>query len=419
MRVTILALGSRGDVQPHANLGAGLRRAGHQVRLATFEGFRTMAQAGGLEFHPIRGDAREMVLGSGGRGALSSGRNILRLWNGILRSFGQLRQSLPSDLNQMPWADTDVLINQLPGALYGFDLAEKYPIRLYRAATMPLARTRVFPMLAFPKALSGLPGYNALTYRMAEQIVWSGFGPSVDRWRTQSLKLRRWGWAGHYRKMEAARVPILVGISPHVVARPADWADHIHMTGYWYPPEGRPQDEDLIRFVESGPPPVFLGFGSMPVSDPARATQLLLDAIRLTGRRAVLHAGWAGLGRTELPAHVYPVGETDYSWLFPRTCAIVHHGGSGTTSFALRSGVPAVIVPFVFDQFYWGERVAALGVGPRAIPYRHLTAIGLAEAIEVAAGDGAMRSRAEALAQSLRADAGVDGTIKILEAGTA
>jgi UDP:flavonoid glycosyltransferase YjiC (YdhE family) len=155
----------------------------------------------------------------------------------------------------------------------------------------------------------------------------------------------------------------------------------------------------------------------MPVSDPARTTGLLLDALRRTGRRAVLQAGWAGLGLAELPANVYPIAEADYGWLFPRMSVIVHHGGSGTTSEGLRAGVPAVIVPFVFDQFYWGERLAELGVGPRPIPYRRLTARRLAEAIEIAAGDDAMRSRAQSLAQSLRADVGVNGTVKILEAG--
>lgn len=420
MRVTILALGSRGDVQPHVNLGAGLRRAGHQVRLATFEAFRNLALEADLEFHPIPGDVRELVRGPGGQGWIASGGNLLRLWNLILRSFGQLRQTLPAYLNRIAWGETDVLINQLPGCLYGYDLAQRHGIRLYRAATIPLARTRTFPMLAFPKAFAGVPGYNALTYRLAEQIVWSGFGPSIERWRAESLNLRRWGWAGHFDRMEEARVPILAGISPHVVPRPWDWGEHIHMTGYWYPPEGGPpSDEGLIRFVESGAPPVFFGFGSMSVPDPARATRLLLDAIRTTDRRAILQAGWAGLGRGELPANVYVIGETDYGWLFPRMSAIVHHGGSGTTAFGLRAGVPAVIVPLAFDQFYWGERVAALGVGPRPIPYRGLTASGLADAIEVAASDGAMRSRAESLAQSLRADVGVGGTIKILEAGTA
>ena len=418
MQVTILALGSRGDVQPCVNLGAGLRAAGHSVHLVTFEAFRTLAQAADLQFSPIRGDVRQMV-GPAGKVLIASTVNVLRMWKGILSSLGQLRQTLPSDLDGLAWAETDVLVNQLPGCLYGYDLAERYGVRLYRAATIPLARTRTFPMLAFPKVFAGLPGYNALTYRLAEQIVWSGFGPSIDRWRSQTLNRRPWGWGGPFDRMERDRVPILAGISPQVVSRPPDWGDHIHMTGYWYPPEGGPpRDEGLIRFVESGAAPVFFGFGSMPVSDPTRTTGLLLDALRRTGRRAVLQAGWAGLGLAELPANVYPIAEADYGWLFPRMSVIVHHGGSGTTSEGLRAGVPAVIVPFVFDQFYWGERVAELGVGPRPIPYRRLTARRLAEAIEAAAGDDAMRGRAQSLAQRLRADVGVDGTVKLLEADT-
>jgi UDP:flavonoid glycosyltransferase YjiC (YdhE family) len=336
-----------------------------------------------------------------------------------LRSFGQLRETLPTDLDRVGWAGGEVLINQLPGCLYGYDLAEKHGLRLYRAATIPLARTAAFPMLAFPRAFARVSGYNRQTYRLAEKIVWSGFGPSLDRWRRDSLGLPPWGGAGPFDRMEAARVPILCGMSPHVVLRPFDWGEHIHMTGYWFPlNKESAEDVRLLRFLEAGPAPVFLGFGSMPIRDPAATTRRILEAIRRSGQRAVLQAGWAGLGADALPEHVLGIGEADYGWLFPRMQAIVHHGGSGTTSFSLRAGVPAVIVPFAFDQFYWGRRLAELGVGPPSIPFRRLTARRLAQALEIATGDEDMRRRSGALAVKIRAEDGVGRAVEILERGT-
>jgi UDP:flavonoid glycosyltransferase YjiC (YdhE family) len=216
--------------------------------------------------------------------------------------------------------------------------------------------------------------------------------------------------------MEERRVPVLNGFSAHIVPRPPDWGEHICITGYWYPEEEdwHPPD-DLRRFIESGPPPVFIGFGSMPIRDPARTTAIVLDAHLQSGQRAVLHTGWAGIGRQELPNNVYKIEYAPYAWLFPRMAAVVHHGGAGTTAFGVRAGVPAIIVPFLFDQFYWGKRLAALGVGTDPIPHRTLTAKRLADAIRVAVTDTQMRRRAAELGEKVRAEGGVKEAVSVIQ----
>jgi UDP:flavonoid glycosyltransferase YjiC (YdhE family) len=151
----------------------------------------------------------------------------------------------------------------------------------------------------------------------------------------------------------------------------------------------------------------------MPVGNPAQTTALVVEAVRRSDRRAVLHAGWAGLGGA-LPPEVFPIQYAPYDWLFPRMAAIVHHGGSGTTGFGFWSGVPSLVVPFGFDQFYWGQRAAELGVGPRPVPFRKLSVERLAAAIEAAVSDDAMRARAAALGQKLRAENGVQRAVEII-----
>ena len=208
---------------------------------------------------------------------------------------------------------------------------------------------------------------------------------------------------------------MLNGFSEHVVPRPADWGPNVHVTGYWFPEEeGWLPPEDLCRFIDAGSPPVFIGFGSMPVRKPEETTALLLEAIARSGVRAVLHRGWAGVGGEAPPESVFQIDYAPYGWLFPRMAAIVHHGGSGTTAAALHAGVPSIVVPFLFDQFYWGRRVADLGVGPRPIPFKQLTAEGLAEAMRVATTDPAMRERATALGAKIGAEDGLRAAVDVI-----
>jgi sterol 3beta-glucosyltransferase len=170
----------------------------------------------------------------------------------------------------------------------------------------------------------------------------------------------------------------------------------------------------LQRFLAAGSPPVFIGFGSMPVRDPAQTTALILDAVRASGQRAVLHAGWAGLGG-DLPENVFPIQYAPYGWLFPRMVAVVHHGGSGTTGYALSSGVPSLVVPFGFDQGMWGSRGAQLRAGPKPLPFPSLTSERLAERIRDVAGNPAYRQKAAVLGEKLRAEKGVLRAVEIIE----
>jgi UDP:flavonoid glycosyltransferase YjiC (YdhE family) len=422
LRITVLALGSRGDVLPCVVLGKGLKAVGHQVRFATFENYGPLVIAQGLDFYPIRGDVRHILNQPEGISLAASGRNVLRMARSVQRMFGVMAESFARDLSDRALWDTEVIINQLPGGMYGYDLAETLGVPMIAAAVMPIAPTKHQPMLAFPSSLARLPGYNAFTHWLAYQLVWQGYRPAVSRWRQRTLGLPKAPLWGYARSMVERRVPVLNGFSAHVVPRPPDWGEHVHITGYWFPEEeGWQPPEDLCRFIESGPPPVFVGFGSMPMRDPERTTAIVLDALKQCGQRAVLGAGWGGMGQRELPKHVHRIEYAPYAWLFPRMSAVVHHGGSGTTAFGLRAGVPAVIVPFLFDQFYWGRRLAVLGVGPEPVPYRKLSAERLSEAIAVAVTDARMRRRAAALGYKIRAEGGVKeavGTVQRLVPAT-
>jgi len=413
MRIAILTLGSRGDVQPFVPLGKALQAAGHRVRVATFETFASMFHEAGLDFAPIRGDAQQLLATAAEGNLLTKRFNPIQTFRALQRSYGSLAQTLPENIASL--ADADLILNQLPSHLFGGDLAEHLGIPWAIVSVIPLVRTRLRPLIGFPTAPSFLPGYNLLTYRLGEQIGWQLFRKAVNRLRVERWNLPPAPFWGSFESIHRQRVPILCGFSEHVIPRAADWGDYVHLTGWWYPEDPHWQPPaDLQRFLEAGPPPVFIGFGSMPVRDPASTTRLIVEALRQSGQRAILHAGWAGLGGN-LPPGIFPLHYAPYGWLFPHMSAIVHHGGSGTTGFGFLSGVPSLIVPFGFDQFYWGARAEQMGVGPAPLPYRQLTAGRLASAIHTALTDNTMRQRAADLGHKLGAEHGVQRAVEVIE----
>jgi len=152
----------------------------------------------------------------------------------------------------------------------------------------------------------------------------------------------------------------------------------------------------------------------MSSRDPQATTELVLRALRQTNQRAIVASGWGGMCRDHLPAEVFMIESIPHTWLFPRMAAVVHHGGVGTTAAGLRAGVPSIVVPFFGDQPFWGQRVAALGVGPTPIPRKQLTTDKLAQAIQVALTDQTMRQHAAGLGSQIRMEDGVGTAVSAI-----
>jgi UDP:flavonoid glycosyltransferase YjiC (YdhE family) len=189
------------------------------------------------------------------------------------------------------------------------------------------------------------------------------------------------------------------------------------MTGYWFldRPQGWQPPAALVDFLQAGPPPVVVGFGSITVRDPEETTVLVLSALRAARQRGLLLTGWGGLSQADLPDDVFKLEAVPHDWLFPRAAAVVHHGGAGTTAAALRAGVPSIVVPNFMDQPFWAQRVVALGAGPRPIPRNRLNAARLSAALRAAVEDESFRARAAAVGRRLRAEDGVGRAVEAFE----
>jgi sterol 3beta-glucosyltransferase len=414
MHITITALGSRGDVQPCVALGEGLRQAGHQVRLATYSVFAELVSHHGLEFAPVEGDPRQAMEQQSGQEWLESGKNVLKFIRGMrdLSTYESLRKTMDDIVEAC--RGTDAVLYTVLGAA-GYHVAEMLHVPSLYLLLQPLTRSRERPSVLAPALpLGGI--YNRWTHALTEQLFWQMVRAPINQWRRESLHLKPMPFRGPFDLLYQQHTPFIYGFSPLVVPRARDWPDWHFITGYWFlddhntwsPPTG------LVDFLANGSKPVYIGFGSMSGRTAQRLADLAIEAVQLTGQRAILLGGWAQAHQRDLPDSIHAIESAPHAWLFPQMAAVVHHGGAGTTAAGLRAGVPSVLTPFFGDQPYWGQRVHALGVGPKPIMRKALTARHLAEAITQAVTDEEMRRRAAELGEQLRAEDGVSTAVTII-----
>lgn len=407
MRITLFAAGSQGDVLFCMRLVKRLRTSGFSVTLAAPENYASLAQNSGIRFFPLHGDVQQLMASDTGKEFMHTGsNNPLKNIALMRRMVAQVAQQLSEDL-LAACAEAEALISLAVFASLGETVAELCNIPLLLIEPTPMLPSGDFPAPGWPiqrnlgRVFNRLSGYAMLAF------VFAWYRPSLNAFRAQN-GLHRLNSRDFYRTL--ASVPMLGAYSSALIPHPDDWPDSARITGYWLDEEepSLQPSETLGAFLERGESPVYIGFGSMTAKDPERMAQIVHDAVLRTGRRAVIATGWGGISTLSSSDQVFVLDQAPHDWLFPRMSVIVHHGGAGTTAEALRAGKPNVIVPFIVDQQFWGRRVQALGAGPAPIPARKLTAKRLADAIERAATDPAMRENAERIRSSILAEHGLE-----------
>jgi sterol 3beta-glucosyltransferase len=415
-KFTILALGSRGDVQPFVALGKGLVAAGHSVRIAAAEDYGPLVTEHCLPFHPLVGRIADLMDRELVYAAFDAGANPLPFARRFRDAVTPLMECLLHDcLAAARGADT--LIVSTLGVYPGESVAEALgSLPVIEAHFHPVAATRTLPHAFFPELrlsapLTGI--YNRLSHILGAQGMHAFLRPALNRAR-RSVGLR----PAPLMPPSSPRLS-LHGYSPSISPPPSDWdKERVNVTGYWplpSPPYFR-LPLDLERFLDGGLPPVYIGFGSILAGrDPNGVTHLLADALDRAGVRGILYRGWGDLGNVPLPPTVYLTDGVPHDILFPRMAAVVHHGGAGTTAATLRAGVPSIAVPFFGDQRFWARRLHELGASPLPIPRDALTAERLAEGIRAVLASASFRDRAETLGHSLAAEEGIVNAIAAIE----
>ncbi|KAB2580955.1 UDP-glucuronosyl/UDP-glucosyltransferase [Lasiodiplodia theobromae] len=446
LNIVIQVVGSRGDVQPFVALGKVLKETyHHRIRLATHPTFKKFVEENGLEFFSIGGDPAELMAFMVKNPGLMPGFDTLRngdvgkrrkgiaeiidgCWRSCIESedgFGvdseqrteawvnsaNHNPEMPANTTGRPFVADAIIAN--PPSFAHVHCAEKLGIPLHMMFTMPWSPTQ-----AFPHPLANIMSTNAdasltnyLSYALVDMLTWQGLGDIINRFRQRTLHLEPVSSLAAPGMLHRMRIPYTYCWSPALIPKPQDWANFISISGFYFLSlaSNYTPDPELAAFLEAGPPPVYIGFGSIVVDDPNGMTRLIFDAVKKSGVRALVSKGWGGFGADELgiPEGVFMLGNVPHDWLFKHVSCVVHHGGAGTTSAGIACGKPTVVVPFFGDQPFWGAMVARAGAGPEPIPYKQLTSDKLAEAIQFCLKPTS-QERAQELAAKISQEKGCD-----------
>ena len=414
LKITILTVGSRGDLQPYCALVIGLKRAGHEVTLATHENFEPFVRKFDLKFAAIAGNMQEFLQSEQGQRLIAGEK--LKKEEGDKLLLEQLESAW------LACSGSDVII-YTPLANWGYHIAEKLEVPCFFASVLPLSSTGMFGFLRFSQIAKNplKKAINYGSYLLVELLYWQRYRELLNHFRAETLKLPPLPFLGRrFRKKTPAnllQIPVLYEFSSHVIPRPKDWAEWLYVTGYWFIDlaDDYQPTEELEDYLEQGPPPVCFGFGSMTLPNPENLTHFILSALKKTCQRGIILSGWGEIGRSvgiKDSLHAFAIKEVPHDWLFPQVSAVVHHAGASTTAAVLRAGIPSVTVPFFADQPVWGEKLTRLGVSPQPIPYKKVSEETLAEAIKVVLGSEKMRLKAQELGEKIRGEDGVANAIE-------
>jgi len=404
----MICIGSTGDVRPYIVLGRELKARGHEITICAFQDFEPTVAKEGLGFKGINGDVKAMMA------------NLMNGSTGV--SFlKQVRDSLVDII--------DPFLEELDAACEGAEaIIATYLGQIFQSLAevrrIPYIQTHYFMMDKNPEApITSAPGqrkggkaWNLISYELGYFIVSVMEKYYLADWREKrGMAPRRLEGSPKY-ELNGHTIPVLYAMSPLVMPRPANWGENIHMTGFWRDERDvhfTPSPE-LSAFLEAGEKPIYIGFGSMVSGDMGETLNIVMDAIRESGVRAILSRGWGG---ENIPAdpNVFVADFVPHDWLFQHVAGVVHHGGAGTTAAGIQAGCPTLVVPFGGDQPFWAARVQDLGIGPKAIPRDKLTVSRLSKAFMDLTTTKKYRVAARELGERLRLEKGAVTAANIVE----
>lgn len=402
VKILVAACGSRGDFQPMLAFAVALRRRGHEVTLGATPCFAEEAANFGIPFSPVGIDIQKLLADNKDRISTRSPMKALRFFNETLKTEAhqQLEQLLPLAANfdavtgggALIGARTAAEANHLPYLYVGYT-PQMLPVSNHPPFMVPFVSTPAWMNVMFWAFARRF--YN----RLARPIL----DPLHQRLGLEPVTSVL-DWLFDPRQCIVACDPELKPVPPPLT---------VPQVGSFALEDTRPLPAEVDAFLAAGPPPLYIGFGSMPDDNAAETSSELARAIELAGCRAIVSTGWAGLGGFASP-DILTVGPVTHGLLFPRVAAIVHHGGAGTSAAAARAGVPQVVVPHAFDQFANAHAVQMAGLGT-VVRRKDLTAGKLADAVKRVTSSAEYARRASEAGARIRARDPLTLAAEILE----
>ncbi|MCR5685026.1 MAG: glycosyltransferase [Lachnospiraceae bacterium] len=361
MIITAVAVGTRGDVNPLAELGEEMIGRGHQFRILTSEAFRPLIENKGVTFIKLDTDADHVM-----KYLVTDYKTSLDFAKGMFR----LKKENPGFMEQTLFAiKGSDLVMYGTCAAFARHAAEYLNIPCVRVFYSPMDPTRQYSLYSDEydsdrvlKSYNGLPRGMSLMTMIA-----------LNGWR-RSVGLPKWKIGSHYTEMYGRKVLTFYPTSQVLMPPDPAWGDHIHVTGYWYHPEEAAADyeepKELTAFLEAGEKPIFVAFGKAESSELAKLQILTLEALKRTGIRAIIQAFQITEKDRINTDKLFFIDTVPYPYIFEKVQAVVHHGGNTTNGMGLRAGLPTLVIALALDQYFYGRMDHRIGCGPEPLYIR-------------------------------------------------
>ncbi|MDG5789625.1 glycosyltransferase [Evansella sp. AB-P1] len=419
MRITLLTIGTLGDVRPFLALALGLQKLGHQVNLAGPENFISYVEPYQVPYHSLEVDTKQLLESEEGKRWMAAG-NVNKFMEELQKMFHERRYILERDI-LAACQDNDLIITHPLLLFHAATLSEKFHIPLMLATPFPDSpKTKEFPQFLVRSKKLPFGFLNLLTYFLFAKVYEKSKRRDLNEWR---IKLGLSPLRGSvFANIVKQHIPILHAYSNELVPFPKDWSEHNFITGNWKIPEKSIEHtedhlpEELLAWLEAGKAPIYFGFGSLPILEPQKMINMAIEIANNLQTRAIIASGWSDMIAKDLPYtdsdSIFMLKSANHELLFPHCSIIIHHGGAGTTHTTLESGVPSIICSTYADQPFWGERITEINIG-RHIPFPKLTKQNLTDAILELHNNSVIEKAAE-IGKRMKSENGLQNALEII-----
>ncbi|MDT3404908.1 glycosyltransferase [Mucilaginibacter terrae] len=413
MHFGLFTYGSRGDVQPYMALALGLMHHGHQVTLAAPQNFKNLIEGYGISFHPLHGNAEELIYSPECLQVINSGNDVAFLKH-LFSMLSNMKEPLLESMLSCGHKVDAFIVNNLGSDIYGA-VAEKLGKKMMIVQlNPPNITTREFAMPGLD--WFNMSWYNQLTYSIANAVLWKLAKKTTYTFRNllQLPPLKQ----SVFKQYIEDKIPVIHAFSTELIKRPADWQEQHVVTGFLTLPQQIIQNNytaqaELVSWLTRGDKPIYIGFGSIPVPDPEKLRGIIEQLLTATNHRIIFCTGWSHVPNLPQHTNLMVISQVNHQWLLPQCKTAVIHGGVGTLAAVLKAGIPVIIVSIFVDQPLWGKIIAKKKNGLH-IPWRKLTAVKLLNAINKTA-DAQMQNEAKQAAKNINQQDGVKNAVYAIE----
>lgn len=408
MRIGMMAIGSTGDVKPYLLLAKELKNRGHEIQMCAFKNFREDVEKQGFDFVAIDRDARDFM-----KQVLNNNKGGIDYLKNATQEINVLAESLLDAADKVA-QDCDVLISSYFGGL-GAKLSAKYNKYFVQTHYYPMDTNDIAPISSAKGFLFG-PAYYRLSYKLGYLIINMVEKYYIRKFKEQyHLADTKISTSPNY-EINGKKFPVIYAISKYVFPPYEKWEDNIHVAGYFM--DNSPVDyqasEELMAFIKSGAPPVYIGFGSMLSGKLQKYLTMTIKACQIAGVRAIVVQGWKDLEDRNYD-NIFFAEAMPHNFIFKHVAGVIHHGGAGTFAAGISNACPTMVLPFGGDQGFSCNRAYQLGIGPKPLIQELMTVHTLSERIKDLVDNEDYKLQAASLAALVNQENGVLAATKIIE----